>query len=113
MKRSEVRDLTEGFRLFQIDEWVEKEHISMRSLQPCDETASDNVHIVVQIQVFGPFGNQSVGYDTHLNKYLWCLVCNKRHLKSNGEQMVINGEVQYYCRNCYRNTELIRCPECG
>ena len=184
MKRSEVRDLTEGFRLFQIDEWVEKEHISMRSLQPCDETASDNAHIVVQIQVFGPFGNQSVGYDTHLNKYLWCLVknsyypvkemvnviyserssfvgkvnvstegraelslcpvtnvyfraengievdgllvapsasrelfrcpvCNKRHLKSNGEQIVINGEVQYYCRNCYRNTELIRCPECG
>ena len=42
-----------------------------------------------------------------------CPVCNKRHLKTNGEQIVVNGEVQYYCRNCYRNTELIRCPECG
>ena len=184
MKRSEVRDLTEGLKQAQINEWVEREHISMRSLQPCNETASDNSRIIVQIQVFGPFGNQSVGYDTHLNKYLWCLVrngyypvkemvnvvfaerssfvgkvnvsteglaelslcpvtnvyfrtengievdgllvapsaarevfrcpvCNKRHLKSNGEQIVVNGEVQYYCRNCYRNTELIRCPECG
>ena len=61
MKRSEVRDLAEGFRLFQIDEWVEKEHISMRSLQPCDETASDNAHIVVQIQVFGPLGTRVLG----------------------------------------------------
>ena len=77
MKRSEVRDLMEGIRLSQIDEWVEREHISMRSLQQCDETASDNAHIVVQTAIFGPFGNQSIGYDPHLNKYMWCLINNR------------------------------------
>ena len=184
MKRSEVRDLMEGIRLSQIDEWVEKEHISMRSLQPCDETASDNAHIVVQTAIFGPFGNQSIGYDPHLNKYMWCLInnryypanqiigvmyserssfiskvnvstealetlnlcpvtnvyfqqeyglevdglllapsavketfrcsmCGERHLKSNAQEVVVNGEVHRYCNSCWRKQELMSCCECG
>ena len=158
MKRSEVRDLMEGIRLSQIDEWVEKEHISMRSLQPCNETASDNAHIVVQTAIFGPFGNQSIGYDPHLNKYMWCLInnryypanqiigvmyserssfiskvnvstealetmnlcpvtnvymCGERHLKSNAQEVVVNGEVHRYCNNCWRKQELMSCCECG